>query len=159
MRVEAMAELHLDVKEPQGPIPVGEETTYEVRVHNRGTKAAQDIQVMAYFSQGIEPTSAEGCPHRIMPGQVAFNPIASLPAGEEVTLKVRACADAVGNHIFRAEVHCAAGNTLGQRRDHALLSGRSATANGRSALCPAAGSPGCAAARRPAPRLVAAVAA
>ena len=42
-----------------------------------------------------------------MPGQVAFSPIASLPAGEEVTLKVRARAEAVGNHIFRAEVRCA----------------------------------------------------
>ena len=71
-RVEAMADLRLDVKEPDGPIPVGEEAVYEVHVRNRGTKDAADVQVFAYFSQGIEPTAAEGgdIPHSPRPGRV-----------------------------------------------------------------------------------------
>ena len=39
-RVESVANLTMDVKDPQGPVPVGEEVTYEVRVRNRGTKEA-----------------------------------------------------------------------------------------------------------------------
>jgi hypothetical protein len=105
-RVEAIADLVLQVKDPTGPIPVGKEATYEVRIHNRGTKNAPNVQVMAYFSRGIEPSTAEGAPHKIEPGQVAFSPVASLAPGKDLVLKVRARADAAGNHIFRAEVHC-----------------------------------------------------
>jgi uncharacterized repeat protein (TIGR01451 family) len=105
-RVEARADLALDVKDPPGPVPVGKETTYELRVRNRGTNAAQAVKVVAYFSYGIEPISAEGAPNRVEPGQVVFNPISELPAGGEVVLKARARAQTAGNHIFRAEVHC-----------------------------------------------------
>lgn len=105
-RVEAMADLRLEVKDPEGPVPVGEDAVYELRIRNRGTKTAENVEVMAYFSSGIEPTSAEGYLHRISTGQVVFNPIASVAPGAEVTLRVKARADAVGNHIFRAEVHC-----------------------------------------------------
>ena len=101
-----MADLRLDVKEPDGPVPVGEEAVYEVHVRNRGTKDAEAVQLFAYFSQGIEPTAAEGGTFRIAPGQVAFNPLPTVPAGEEVVLKIRARAEAAGNHVFRAEIHC-----------------------------------------------------
>jgi len=105
-RVEAIADLRLEVQDPGGPVPVGSVATYEVLVRNRGTKNAEDVQVKAFFSHGIEPTRAEGAGHRIGPGQVIFSPIASIPAGGEVTLTVQARAETSGNHIFRAEVHC-----------------------------------------------------
>jgi hypothetical protein len=105
-RVEAMAELRLQVKEPDGPVPVGEEASYELHIRNRGTKDAQDVEIMGYFSQGIEPVSAEGAPHRLGPGRVVFKPVASLAAGEEIKFTIRARADVAGNHVFRAEVHC-----------------------------------------------------
>ncbi len=110
--VEAMADLRMDVKEPDGPVPVGEEAVYQVRVHNRGTKNATDVEVLVYFSQGIEPTAAEGAAHRITPGQITFEPIPSLPAGEDVALTIHARAAAAGNHVFRAEIHC---KSLGTR--------------------------------------------
>jgi uncharacterized repeat protein (TIGR01451 family) len=105
-QVEGMADLRLEIKDPAGPVPVGEETAYELRVRNRGTKTAENVEVIAYFSAGVEPTSAEGQPNRVRPGQVVFSPIASLGAGSEVLLKVQARAETAGNHIFRAEVHC-----------------------------------------------------
>jgi hypothetical protein len=105
-RVAAMAELRLEVKEPDGPVPVGDEAVYELHVHNRGTKEAQDVEILGYFSAGIEPVAAEGAAYRLGPGRVLFQPIASLPAGEEVKLTIRARAAAAGNHVFRAEVHC-----------------------------------------------------
>ena len=102
----------MEVSDPAGPVAVGDETTYEVHVRNRGTKEATAIEVFAYFSRGIEPTGAEGVPSRLAPGQVTFQPIESLAPGAEVVLKVRARAEVAGNHIFRAEAHC---RTLGTR--------------------------------------------
>lgn len=105
-RVEAMADLVLEVKDPSGPVPVGEEATYEVSIRNRGTKRAPNVEVVTYFSRGIEPTKAEGGPSRIDPGQVLFSPFPSVAPGEKLVLKVHARAETVGNHVFRAEVHC-----------------------------------------------------
>lgn len=106
VRVEAVADLTMNVVDPAGPVPVGEEATYEVHVRNRGAKEAQGVEVYAYFSRGIEPTAAEGAPHRIAPGQVVFQPMGAIAPGAEMVLKVRAKAEAAGQHIFRAEVHC-----------------------------------------------------
>ncbi len=106
VQVEAVANLTMDVKDPTGPVPVGEEAVYEVRVRNRGTKEARNVEVFGYFSRGIEPTAAEGAASQLGAGQVVFQPIASIGPGEEVMLKVRAKAETAGNHVFRAEAHC-----------------------------------------------------
>jgi len=105
-RVEAVANLSMEVKDPEGPVAVGDEASYEVRIRNRGTKSADGVEVFAYFSRGIEPTEAEGGPNRLSAGQVTFQPISSLAPGAEMVFKVRAKADVAGNHIFRAEAYC-----------------------------------------------------
>ena len=104
--VDATADLVLSVKDPTAPVPVGGDATYEVQIHNRGTKSAEGIDVVAYFSQGVEPVAAEGSPNRIGRGQVVFDTIPMIAAGETLTLKVKARAEAAGNHIVRTEVHC-----------------------------------------------------
>jgi uncharacterized repeat protein (TIGR01451 family) len=105
--VEALADLKLTVNDPQGPVPVGEESEYEIRVTNRGTKAAEDVRVFAFFSEGIEPVGIEGGRAKVEAGQVIFQPINRLEAGQELQLQIRARADVEGNHIFRVEVECA----------------------------------------------------
>jgi uncharacterized repeat protein (TIGR01451 family) len=106
VQIEAVANLTMDVKDPSGPIQVGDEAVYEVRVRNRGTLEARDVEVVAYFSRGIEPVAAEGAENRLGEGEVVFQPIASLAPGAEMVLKVHAKAEAAGNHVFRAETHC-----------------------------------------------------
>jgi uncharacterized repeat protein (TIGR01451 family) len=105
-RVEAMADLRLDVKDPEGPVPLGSDATYELHVRNRGTKTAENVEVMAYFSNGVEPVSAAGQPHHISPGQVVFERIPAVPPAAQVVLTVKAKAGLAGNHVFRAELHC-----------------------------------------------------
>ncbi len=105
-RVEAMADLALEVEDPRAPVPVGSDAVYRLRIRNRGTKAAEHVEIVGYFSRGVEPVSAEGAPNRIGPGQVVFSPIASLAAGSETVLTVRARAEQPGNHVFRTEMHC-----------------------------------------------------
>jgi uncharacterized repeat protein (TIGR01451 family) len=113
--VEALADLSLSVVEPEGVYAVGEEVTYEVRIANRGTTAAEGVNVIAYFSEGIEATSAAGGRYQIAPGRITFSPISSIGAEKELVLKIKARADQPGSHIFRAEVQCAAlGDKLAQ---------------------------------------------
>ncbi len=107
-RAEAMADLRLEVKDPEGPVPVGSDTIYELCIRNRGTKAAENVEVLAYFSSGVEPVSADGQTHRLSPGQVVFDPIPAIPPAGEFVLKVKAKAETAGNHVFRVEVHCKA---------------------------------------------------
>ena len=110
--VEALADLKLNVSEPAGPIAVGDDVVYELKIRNRGSKDAEGVSVVAYFSEGIEPTSAQGCPNDIANGVVAFHPLASLPVGGEVVFKIHAKAQRTGKQVFRAEVEC---NTLGTK--------------------------------------------
>jgi len=105
-QVEALADLKLRVDDPRGPIKVGEDAVYTVRITNRGTKAAEGVTVVSFFSDGIEPVVAEGGQHRISSGEVAFEPIGTIDAGQEVLLKVTAKAETPGNKIFRTEVTC-----------------------------------------------------
>jgi len=106
VHVEAIADLALEVTDPAGPVPVGTEATYQVRVANRGTKGARDVEVVAYFSDGIEPTSAHGGRHETAPGQVLFDKIPSLAAGADATFRIKAKAQMPGNHVCRVEVYC-----------------------------------------------------
>ncbi len=110
-RVEATADLRLEIKEPDGPVPVGTETVYELHIRNRGTKAAENVDVLAYFSHGVEPLSAAGQSNHVTPGQVVFDPIAAIAPASELVLTVKAKAELAGNLVFRAEVHCKSAGT------------------------------------------------
>jgi len=104
--VEAMADLKLFVNDPQGPIAVGEDTTYEVRIVNRGTKAAEQIRLIVFFSSGIEPLGVEGGRSEISTGQVEFQPISRIDAGAELIFKITAKAATPGDHVCRTELEC-----------------------------------------------------
>lgn len=106
--VQALADLKLLVSDPIAPAPVDSEVVYELELTNRGSKAATDVHVIAQFSEGIEPIKGEGQKFRIVPGQLFFEPIESIGAGETVQLKVIAKAEASGMHRFRSEVRAEA---------------------------------------------------
>ena len=104
--VEAVADLAMEVVDPSGPVLVGTDMVYEVRIKNRGSKSAESIDVVAYFSSGVEPVSVEGGPHELKPGMVVLRTISSLEMGREVVYKIKARADVPGRHRFRAELSC-----------------------------------------------------
>jgi uncharacterized repeat protein (TIGR01451 family) len=105
-RVEALADLKLNLNDPKGPLPVGEDVKYEIRITNRGTKAAENVQLVVYFSEGLEPTSVDGGRSRIETGQIVFDAIDRIDAGQEVSFQINAHADRPGNHICRTELEC-----------------------------------------------------
>ena len=104
--VESVADLKLTVQDPKGPLPIGQPVTYDITISNRGSKAANNIKLVAQFSKGIEPIGVEGLKGEIVTGQVVFHPVARLNAGESINVQVRAKAHLEGNHIFRAAVQC-----------------------------------------------------
>ncbi len=102
----ALADLKLDVSDPSGPVAVGQEAVYEIRVTNRGASAAEEVNVVGLFSSGLEPEAGEGAPYTVSDGRVAFRTINKLPAGQDIVLQIRAKATEPGTHVFRAEVLC-----------------------------------------------------
>jgi uncharacterized repeat protein (TIGR01451 family) len=104
--VIALADLKLEVSDPQGPLPMGDSVVYEIRVRNRGTTSAENVHVVGLFSEGIDPITVEGAEYSVRDGRVSFHPIKSLPAGREVQLRIHAKASQAGTHIFRTEVSC-----------------------------------------------------
>lgn len=105
-QVEAVADLAMEVTDPSGPVPVGQEMNYEVKIRNRGTKSAEAIDVVCYFSTGIEPVGVDGGPHEIKTGMVILRTIPVLEMGREAVYKIKARAEVPGNHRFRAELIC-----------------------------------------------------
>ncbi|MCH2181338.1 MAG: hypothetical protein MK108_04965 [Mariniblastus sp.] len=104
--VQTVADLTLTVVDPRGPLPTGEDVTYEIRVKNRGSKAATNIDLVMHFANGIEPVSAKGMKNQISPGEVAFEPIPAIQPGQELVLTVVAQAEQGGTHVFRAQLSC-----------------------------------------------------
>jgi len=105
-KVVALADLKLDVSDPAGPVAVGDEAIYEIRVTNRGASAAEDVNVVGLFSAGLDPEAIEGASYTVADGRVSFRTISKLPAGQNVVLEIRARATEAGTHVFRAEVLC-----------------------------------------------------
>ncbi len=105
-RVEALADLKLIVNDPPGAVPVGGDSQYEVRVINRGTKAAENVQIVGYFSDGIEPVAMQGGKGDMADGQVVLQPILRLNPGQEMVFTITARAHTPGNHVFRTELEC-----------------------------------------------------
>jgi hypothetical protein len=109
INVDAIEDLKLSVIPPVAPAPVGQPVPYEIEIHNRGTKAAANVLVLAQFSEGIEPVKVDGHSAQIVPGQVIFESIPMIGPNERITLKVHAVAGSSGTHRFRAEVKGSSG--------------------------------------------------
>ncbi len=106
--VEGLAELSFSVADVADPIEVGSQTTYEVRVRNRGSKADSDIRVMAELPPGMMPTSGDGPVSATVQRQrVLFNPLARLAPDEEAVFKIHATGQATGDHVIRVQLQSA----------------------------------------------------
>jgi uncharacterized repeat protein (TIGR01451 family) len=105
-QVEPVADLVLQVNDPQGAVPAGDTVIYELIVKNRGAKTAEDVEVLAAFSDGVEPVPAAEGEYAVEDGKVIFPAIAKLLGGQEHSFKIKARALVGGNHLIRAEVHC-----------------------------------------------------
>lgn len=135
--VLAVADLVLDVTDPSGAIAVGDDAMYEVRIRNRGDKAAEGIDVVAFFSKGIEPLTVDGGAFAVTPGTVSFDTIPTLAAGKELIFKVHAKAETAGTHRFRVELQCKSVGTKLTQEETTLFYGEEASPEVQHAEAPA----------------------
>lgn len=106
-RVEGIADVVVEVIDSQDPVELGGETVYEVRVSNRGSQPAHQVQAAARLSSGCEALDTQGPTRgKIERAQVVFEPIADLEPGATETYQVRVACSQVGQFGFRAFVRC-----------------------------------------------------
>ena len=105
-RVEAMADLRLEVKEPEGPVPVGGEARTNCTFATAAPRRPKTWRCWRTSPTASSRSSPRAIAHHISPGQVVFDSIPAIAPATEVVLTVKAKADVAGNHVFRAEVHC-----------------------------------------------------
>jgi uncharacterized repeat protein (TIGR01451 family) len=98
LAVEHLVDVYFEIDDLVDPIEVGTDTTYRMKIVNQGTKVASNVQLKVDFPRGLEPTSVDGDLRSQIQGQaVRFEPISSLPPGQQVQLSVRARGTAPGD--------------------------------------------------------------
>lgn len=133
--VESIADLVLTINDPPAPAPIDSEVEYEIVVRNRGSRDATEVRAIAQFSHGIEPQRVEGQSGEVVTGQVLFDPIPRIGAGEEVRLRVIAMAAKAGHHRFRTEVRSGDTVLVAEEATH-YMSPRSDRVSRRSSDAP-----------------------
>jgi uncharacterized repeat protein (TIGR01451 family) len=99
--------LYLELIGINGTIEVGSETTYEVRVINRGSQAATNVLVQAVAPAGMKPLGAEGpASYEITGQEIIFEPIARLAPRADAGFQIRVRGDRAGDMRFVVELHC-----------------------------------------------------
>lgn len=133
--VESIADLVLTIKDPPAPAPIGSDVAYEIIVKNRGSREAKNVKAIAQFSHGIEPLRVEGQSGEVVTGQVLFDTIPRIGAGEEVRLRVIAQAETAGNHRFCTEIRSGDTVLVAEEATH-FMSPRSDRVSRRSSDAP-----------------------
>jgi uncharacterized repeat protein (TIGR01451 family) len=68
----ALADLKLQVGDPNGPVAVGEPAVYEIRVNNRGADTAKDVNIVALFSEESSPNKLKApCTRWLMAASIS----------------------------------------------------------------------------------------
>ena len=118
-QITSIADLGMKISNPQGPVEVGKVSTHKITITNRGSKAAENVEVIAAFAEGVTPQNATG-PDSISidedlidvkGGQVFFETIPLIGPRESVELVIKAKAETPGNHKIRVEMVCEATET------------------------------------------------
>ena len=102
--VEASADLKLSIDPSHGPLPVGDEVSYDIYLANCGIVAAQGVQIIARTSDGLRPLTVEGANAELLGQQVVFEKLEQVDAGRSVRVRLRARGETAGNHLIRVEV-------------------------------------------------------
>jgi len=104
-QVEGVAALSFQLLDANDPIEVGEETTYEVRVVNQGSKAATNVVLAAVLPEGLRPAAAEGPARHSVQGQrVIFEALPRLAPKADTTFRIRAQGARPGDQRIRVQL-------------------------------------------------------
>jgi len=85
-------------------VEIGKDVTYEVRVTNRGTKAAENVKVRVALAEGMSFVRAEGGRFQANGGTVQFETIPLLAARGENVYRLSARSQVEGDHRINVQV-------------------------------------------------------
>ncbi len=104
VHLDAVPQLALELLNPaEGPIDVKGEAVYELRVSNPGTVVATGLTLVVSLPDGLEAVGGNGpTAARVVPRQIAFDPLAELAPNRDAVYKVRVRGLTAGPGRFRA---------------------------------------------------------
>ncbi|MDR1492676.1 MAG: DUF11 domain-containing protein [Planctomycetaceae bacterium] len=111
-QVTAIADVDFQIEKPIGPIAIGKTAEYAVIISNKGTKAAEGIEVAAYFEpNAIEPVAVEGdainkANINLEKSEVLFTPIPVLAEGQLLKYIIKVKGLTSGHHKMQVALVC-----------------------------------------------------
>ena len=105
IEIEGLAAILFEVADVADPIELGGETAYEIRVINQGTRAADNVQLVALMPAELKALGAEG-PTRgsVERERVVFEPLARLAPKADTTYRIRVQGVAPGDQRVRIQL-------------------------------------------------------
>lgn len=105
MKVKGIEAVRLEAYDLTDPVPVGETTTYEIKVQNQGSAKSVNVILTAELPEQLEFVSAEGDTPVQSDGRgLTFGRIAELPPGDVATWRVLVRASEAGKVRMRVEL-------------------------------------------------------
>jgi uncharacterized repeat protein (TIGR01451 family) len=105
--VEGLSALLMELVDTDDPVEVGNDTTYEIRITNTGSKVETNLELVCTVPEKMEfrgAKSSAGCRFRMEGRDVIFEPLARLMPRTDTVYRVTARGMAPGDMRFRARI-------------------------------------------------------
>lgn len=104
-RVEGTAALSLEIVDFDDPVEVGAGNSYEIRIKNEGSLAANNVGIAFEMPAGVEFVSATGpTAHDVEKNAIFFHALPKVEAGASASFKIQVKGTKAGSHRFRARL-------------------------------------------------------
>jgi uncharacterized repeat protein (TIGR01451 family) len=98
-------QLSFTIADKADPIEEGSDTTYEIRVVNKGTRTATNVLVTAGLPPQMRPIDGSGPTDAKVDGQqIIFAPLDRLAPEAEVVYHVQVRGIKAGDHVIRVQI-------------------------------------------------------
>ena len=104
MSIDGIPAITFEIVGDSNLVEIGKDAVYEVRVVNRGTKAAENVKVWATLADGMNFVKAEGGRYQANGGTVQFETIPRLAPKTENVYKLSARCQAEGDYRINIQV-------------------------------------------------------
>lgn len=103
--IEGSASLAMEIVDLDDPVEVGNETAYEIKVRNDGSKAASNVSITCELPTGVDVLSAKGPADSLTENRlIVFKGLKELAPGQMATYRVHIRGTEEGNHRIRVRL-------------------------------------------------------
>ena len=103
--IDGLPALTFEIVGDSNLVEIGKDVVYEIRVANRGTKAAENVKVRATLANGLSFVKAEGGRYQAGNGGIVqFEPVPMLTAKSENVYRLTARCQNEGDHRINVQI-------------------------------------------------------